>query len=294
MRILLTGRSGQVGWELVRTLAPLGTVAAFGHAELDLADPDAIRARMREFRPDVIVNAGAYTSVDLAESQAEAAQAVNGVAPGVLAEEARRQSGLFIHYSTDYVFDGSKKDPYVEGDAVNPLNVYGRTKLAGERAVEEIGGRYLILRASWVYAARGRNFLNTIRRLIRERESLNVVDDQIGAPTWARLLAEATAQIVSILNARQKSGSPDTPSGTYHIACAGETSWHGWARAIAALEGQRGAAVNCEIRPIPTEQYPTPARRPLNSRLDCTALRRDFGLALPDWEWALRAATETG
>ena len=294
MKVLLTGRSGQVGWELERTLAPLGSLTACGHAELDLANPDAIRARVHEFRPDVIVNAGAYTAVDLAEAEADQAQAINGVAPGVLAEEALRRSALLIHYSTDYVFDGSKRGAYVEGDAVNPLNVYGRTKLAGECAVQEHGGRYLIFRTSWVYAARGRNFLNTIRRLIRERESLNVVNDQIGAPTWARLVAEATAQIVAMLNSRRQGSRPDVPSGIYHLTSAGETSWYDWARAIAAIEGERGAPVACDIRPVPTEQYPTPARRPLNSRLDCSALQREFGLALPDWEWALRAATETG
>jgi dTDP-4-dehydrorhamnose reductase len=292
MNILLTGTSGQIGWELQRVLSPLGRVVALGHEDLDLADPDAIRARVREVRPEIVVNAAAYTAVDRAESEPALAQAVNAVAPGILAEEAARQSAFLVHYSTDYVFDGAKAEPYLERDATNPLGAYGRTKLAGERAVTQVGGRHLILRTSWIYATRGHNFLRTIRRLIRERDSLNVVDDQWGAPTWARLVAEATGQILVRLAPPRAGARADIPSGIFHLTCSGQTSWHGFARAIATVEAERGSPSRCDIRPIPTTEYPTPAKRPLNCRLDCSALEREFGLALPDWEWGLRAAVD--
>jgi dTDP-4-dehydrorhamnose reductase len=293
MDILLIGRAGQVGWELERALQPLGRVTALGRAELDLVDSDAVRARVRETHADVIVNAAAYTAVDQAEREPDSAAAINATAPGVLAEEAARRSALLIHYSTDYVFDGRNNEPYRETDSPNPINVYGRTKWEGEQAIAAAGGRFLILRTSWVYAARGKNFLNTMRRLVRERKTLDVVDDQIGAPTWARMIAEATAQVLAQCVA-SRIGLASLPTGTFHLTAAGETSWFGFAQAIAAREAELHGPVSCEIRPIPAEQYPSPTRRPRNSRLDNSAFAHAFHLTLPDWEWALRAAMDPG
>lgn len=268
MRILLTGRNGQVGWELQRTLAPLGELVAFDRRGLDLADAGQIAARLRETRPEVIVNAAAYTGVDRAESEREAAFAVNAVAPGILAQEAKRAGALLVHYSTDYVFDGTKTTPYVEDDVPNPINVYGASKLAGERAIAASGCRHLILRTSWVYGPRGSNFMLTMLRLARERPELRVVDDQVGAPTSSLAIARATAQLL-----RPKAG------GLYHLSAAGETTWCGFARAILARAG-----IATPVRAIRTEDYPTPAKRPRNSRLDCSRLRADFGVSLAPWE----------
>ncbi|WP_372521485.1 dTDP-4-dehydrorhamnose reductase [Sulfuricaulis sp.] len=287
-KILLTGKNGQVGWELQRTLAPLGDVVAVGHQEMDLADPDSVRRMIREVRPHLIVNAGAYTAVDKAESEPNLAMAINGVAPGIMAEEAKRLNAAIIYYSTDYVFDGTKKLPYIEDDAPNPLNVYGQTKLAGERAIQATGVPHLILRTSWVYGARGRNFLLTIRRLARERSELKIVDDQVGAPTWCRMLAEVTSQMLS-----QHYSSVSRPpsiadiSGLYHVVCGGHTSWYGFARKI--LEAVSGHASHAmpELKPISTTEYPTPAKRPLNSKLSTEKLQRMCGLIVPAWEESL-------
>jgi len=275
LRILLTGGSGQVGWELRKTLAPLGEVAAPGRADLDLRDPARIREAVRASNPDAIVNAAAYTAVDKAESEREAAFAMNATAPGVLAEEAKRNGALLVHYSTDYVFDGAKPTPYVEEDEPNPLNVYGASKLAGERAIAASGCRHLILRTSWVYGPRGSNFLLTMLRLARERPELRVVDDQVGAPTSSLAIARATAQVL-------RPGA----HGLYHLSAAGQTSWCGFARAILARAG-----LATPVRAIRTEDYPTPARRPRNSRLNCARLRADFGLALAPWEEQLAEVT---
>ena len=271
MRILLTGRNGQVGWEVQKALAPLGELTALGRAELDLSDAGRLREAVREANPDVIVNAAAYTAVDKAESEREAAFAVNATAPGILAEEAKRNGALLVHYSTDYVFDGAKPVPYVEEDEPNPINVYGASKLAGERAIAGSGCRYLILRTSWVYGPRGSNFLLTILRVARERPELRVVDDQIGAPTSSRAIARATAQVL-------RPGA----HGTYHLSAAGQVSWCGFARAILARAGVATAVV-----PIRSEDYPAAARRPRNSRLDCSRLRETFGVALAPWEAGL-------
>jgi dTDP-4-dehydrorhamnose reductase len=268
LRILLTGADGQVGWELRRTLAPLGEVRALGRADLDLADVDRVRAVVRDGNPDAIVNAAAYTAVDKAESERAAAFAVNAVAPGVLAEEAKRNGALLVHYSTDYVFDGTKPSPYVEEDAPNPINVYGASKLAGEQAIATSGCRHLILRTSWVYGSRGRNFPLTMLRLARERPELRVVDDQVGAPTSSPAIARATAQLL-------RPGA----HGLYHLSAGGKTTWCGFARAILARAG-----IATPVLAIHTADYPTPARRPLNSRLDCSRLRADFGIELPTWE----------
>jgi len=282
VKILLTGRNGQLGWELARALAPLGELAAYDRTTLDLAKPDQIAAAVRSVKPDIIVNAAAYTAVDKAESEPDAAFAVNAAAPGLLAEEAKRAGALLIHYSTDYVFDGAKEMPYVEEDQPNPLNVYGRSKLAGEQAIGDVGGRYLILRTSWVYAARGRNFLLTIRRLLREKDELRVVSDQIGAPTSAGALANATAEL---LRGRNPTALGEA-RGTYHLTAAGHTSWHGFAVEIARLEG---APREIRLVPIPSDEYPLPARRPKNSRLSNEKLFRRFGVALPSWQACLKA-----
>jgi dTDP-4-dehydrorhamnose reductase len=227
VNILLTGKNGQVGWELQRTLQPVGKVAAFSHAGLDLADAAAIRSKLDEVRPDVIVNAAAYTAVDKAESEPELAHEVNAVAPALLAQEAARRGALLIHYSTDYVYDGAKAAPYVESDKTNPLGAYGRSKLAGEEGIRASGCDHLIFRTSWVYAARGANFLRTILRLAAEREELRIVMDQIGAPTWARLIAEATA--LALRQALRERSGGQFESGVFHLTAAGETSWHGFA-----------------------------------------------------------------
>jgi dTDP-4-dehydrorhamnose reductase len=271
LRILLTGRNGQVGWELLKALAPLGEIVAPARAELDLRDAARIREEVRAANPDVIVNAAAYTAVDKAESERDAAFAVNAGAPGVLAEEAKRSGALLVHYSTDYVFDGTKASPYVEEDAPNPINVYGESKLEGERAIAVSGCRYLMLRTSWVYGPRGSNFMLTMLRLAKERPELRVVDDQVGAPTSSLAIARATAQLL-------RPGA----HGLYHLAAAGQTSWCGFARAILARAG-----IATPVTAIRTEDYPTPAKRPRNSRLDCSRLRADFGVTLAPWDEAL-------
>jgi len=284
MKILLTGCNGQVGWELQRTLATLGEVSAVGSSVLDLADADAIRQVVDGIRPQVIVNPAAYTAVDKAETESDRALAINGVSPGVLAEEAKRIGAVLVHYSTDYVFDGSGGIPRKETDATGPLNVYGATKLAGEQAVAAVGGRHLIFRTSWVYGQRGGNFLLTMRRLFRERPELKIVADQIGAPTWSRCLAEGTAQILAQMLSPSRGADKPEPWGIYHMTNAGETSWHGFAEAILALDPP---ATPPRLIPIASREYPTPARRPLNSRLDNGKLARAFGICLPDWREAL-------
>jgi len=271
LKILLTGATGQVGWELRKTLAPLGEVKAFDRFGLDLADAPVIVATVRALQPEVIVNAAAYTAVDKAESERDQAFAVNATAPRVLAEEAKRIRALLVHYSTDYVFDGAKSTPYVEDDATGPLNVYGASKLAGERAIAASGCRHLILRTSWVYGPRGKNFYLTMLRLAKERPELRVVDDQIGAPTSSLEIARATATLLG-----------KGAQGLYHMTAAGETSWCGFARAILARAG-----IATPVVAIATADYPTPAKRPRNSRLDCARLRSDFGCALAPWEEGL-------
>ena len=282
MKILLTGKNGQVGWELARALEPLGEVIAFDRRGLDLAVPDQIVSVVRSVRPEVLINAAAYTAVDRAESEPDAAHAINAVAVAILAEEARRAQALLIHYSTDYIFDGMKDTPYVEEDRPNPLNAYGRSKLVGEQAIHDIGGAHLILRTSWVYSARGKNFLLTIRRLLQEKKEVRVVSDQIGAPTSARGLAEATAELLR----RHGAAALGDARGIYHATASGFTSWHGFAREIARLERPGSPA---RIVPIASSEYPTPAHRPGNSRLSNEKLLRRFGVALPSWQACLEA-----
>ncbi|HZR36862.1 MAG TPA: dTDP-4-dehydrorhamnose reductase [Nevskia sp.] len=280
-RILIVGAAGQVGTELRRTLAPLGRVLGMDRAEIDLADESAIRSLLRAERPGLVVNAAAYTAVDRAESEPALAHAINARAPAVLAQEAAALGAWLIHYSTDYVYAGDKPGPYVETDPTGPLSVYGASKLAGDQAVAAVGGQHLILRTSWVYGAHGGNFVKTMIRLARERETLAVVSDQVGAPTSAHQIAELTAQI-----ARQLPQDDDPAlSGVYHLQGGGEASWHEFA--VAVVEQLRQAdesSVRCrEIKAIPTSAYPTPARRPANSRLDCAKLRRVFGLSPAGW-----------
>ena len=275
--ILLIGRNGQIGRELCNALAPLGALEVLDCAALDLADPDSIRDAVRRIAPGLIVNAAAYTAVDKAEQEADLAMAVNAVAPGILAEEARRLGAPLVHYSTDYVFDGSASRPYRETDAVNPLGVYGRSKLAGEEAIRAVGPAHLILRTAWVYSMHGHNFLLTIQRLARERDELRIVADQRGAPNWAGEIARATAAILA-------EGGLAENSGLYHLAAAGETTWHGFAEAIIAAMRDAGEEVRAtRVVPIATADYPTPARRPAYSVLDCSKLREVFGITLADW-----------
>lgn len=285
--ILLTGKTGQVGWELQRTLASLGRVRAMDSDELNLAKPDVIRAVIADIKPNIIINAAAYTAVDQAESEPDMAMAINGVAPGIFAEEAKKINARLVHYSTDYVFDGSKPSPYVETDAPAPLNMYGRSKLEGERAIAAVDGDYLILRTSWVYGARGKNFLLTMLRLAKERNELKIVEDQHGAPTWSRMIAEVTALIL----AKRLSELPEY-KGLYHLSAAGKTSWHGFALRIFENAKLLPPHTALQVMPINTDAYPTPAMRPKNSLLNNAKLTTAFGLALPDWQDALDLCME--
>ena len=281
MKLLLLGKNGQVGWELQRSLAPLGEVVALGSAEADFAQPEALAAIVRNVAPDVIVNAAAHTAVDRAESEPDLAHAVNAASPGVLAREVAARGAWLLHFSTDYVFDGSGSTPWLEDSPTGPLSVYGRSKLAGEDAIRASGCRHLIFRTSWVYAARGGNFAKTMLRLAREREQLSVVADQFGAPTGAELLADLSAHALRTAQARSE------VSGTYHAAAAGETSWHGYAShviAAARAAGQPIKVAESAIAAVPTSAFPTPARRPANSRLGTAKLRQTFGLTLPRWQ----------
>ena len=289
---LVTGAAGQLGYELVRELAPLGRVVAPERAALDLADADGLRRFVRECRPSVILNAGAYTAVDRAESDREVCEAVNAEAPGVLGEEARALGAAVVHFSTDYVFDGRKRLPYVETDATGPLSVYGATKLRGEQALAASGAAHLVFRTSWVYALRGRNFLLTMLGLARARTELRVVNDQCGAPTWARMVAGGTCQALRALLERERwrAGAVRDAQGVYHISAAGVTSWHGFAEALLAQDPRREEQ-RCErVVPITTSEYPTPASRPAYSALDCSKLRETFGVRLPDWREQLSLA----
>ena len=288
MKILLTGKHGQVGFELQRALAPLGEVCAVDQAECDLADAIAIRELVRSFKPNLIVNPAAYTAVDKAESEPELAHAINTVAPRVLGEEATKLGAWVVHYSTDYVFDGSKPGTYTEDDLTDPQNVYGHTKRDGEIALQQSGARHLIFRTSWVVGAHGGNFAKTILRLAVEREGLNVVADQYGAPTSAALLADVTAQLI---RQKQREGSENFPFGLYHLVASGETNWYSYARFVVSEALAVGKPLKLSpdsIRAITSSEYPTPARRPANSRLDTSKLRSVFGLELPNWQSGVR------
>ena len=295
MNILLLGKGGQVGWELQRSLAVLGDVTAldFDSQEHcgDFSNPAGVADTVRDLRPDIIVNAAAHTAVDKAESEPDLARLLNATTPGVLAEEAARLGAWLVHYSTDYVFDGSGERPWVEDDVPAPLSVYGATKLEGEQLIRQAGCQHLILRTSWVYAARGGNFAKTMLRLAQERERLTVIDDQWGAPTSAELLADVTAHALRQLLKRPEDG------GLYHCVAAGETTWHSYAKYVLEHARQAQAAIKIkatEVAPVPTSAFPTPARRPHNSRLNTTRLQTTFGLTLPHWQQGVaRMLTET-
>ncbi|MCO6059783.1 dTDP-4-dehydrorhamnose reductase [Pseudomonas sp. MOB-449] len=280
MKILITGHSGQVARELRLALAGKADVVALGRDRLDLADPEQIRQHVRALAPDLLINAAAYTAVDQAEQEPEAAFAINATAPGVLAEEAAALGIPLFHYSTDYVFDGNGIGRYTEDEPTNPLGVYGSSKLAGEQAIQAVGGQHLILRTSWVYSLYGKNFLLTMQRLLQEREELRVVDDQVGAPTWAGSIAQATVELLEGWQAGNRHW------GTYHLTNQGETSWFGFASAIAEQLKANGKPC-ARLVAIPSSEYPTPTQRPLNSRLDGSKLARDWQVNLPDWRDAL-------
>jgi len=288
MRIVLFGKNGQLGWELQRCLSPLGELQTVDYPEINLAKPDDLQEAIRAARPQVIVNAAAYTAVDQAESQRELAFTVNAASPGVMAEEAKKLGALLIHYSTDYVFDGSKGFPYVESDRPNPINVYGESKLAGEQAIQAIDGDYLILRTAWVYSLRGDSFVTKVLSWARQKKTLRIVDDQISNPTWARMLAEITGMILA-----RGTEYLQERTGLYHLAGGGYASRYEWARAISGYDRRREEQIIKEIQPALTSEFRTPARRPLFSALDCDHFNADFELRLPPWEATLRMAMET-
>jgi dTDP-4-dehydrorhamnose reductase len=286
MRILLTGGTGQVGHELLPLLGQVGVVLSPGRDQLNLASEDSIVRVVREFRPQMIVNPGAYTRVDNAEAESDLAHSVNARAPGLLAELASEMDAIFIQYSTDYVFDGTKQGSWVEADEAKPINVYGASKLAGERNVTAVGGRFLIFRTSWVYSSRGNNFLLTIRRLAAEREELRIVNDQIGAPTPAQQVAAATVRVIDMVGGKPRE---EFPRGLYHLSAGGSTSWFGFAEAITEiLRGQMPLVVE-RITPISSAEFPTPAKRPLNSVLSNEKFAHTFGFQLDDWRPGLDA-----
>ena len=302
LRVLVTGANGQVGWHLQRTLTPLGEVEALGRGDLELSDLDAVRAVIRELQPHIVVNAAAYTAVDKAESEPELARVINADAPAAMAKECAATGALLVHYSTDYVYDGSKPAPYDESDATGPLGVYGATKLAGDEAIIASGCPHVILRTTWVYDIRGKNFLRTVLRLAREKDELRMVGDQFGAPTWARSIAEATASLLAVALERRKAGR-EWPGELFHLTAAGETSWAGFAQAILedydaildwpAETSEFGGELRARrVVEITTAQYKTAARRPRNSVLSNARIQAAFGITMPDWRDQLRLALQ--
>lgn len=289
-KILILGKQGQVAWELQRTLASLGQITVCGSQDLDLANPDMIRTQVRSIQPDIIVNAAAYTAVDKAETEPDLCMSINAIAPGILAELARESQALLVHYSTDYVFDGTKTGAYSETDPTNPISVYGASKLAGEQAIIQVDCAHLIFRTTWVYGNRGKNFLLTILRLAAAKQELKIVADQIGSPTWSRSISEATAQIIA-----QCRHDLSSIKGLYNLSAAGKTSWHGFANQIVdrsrSIDPELQLAIE-QILPIPATDYPTPAQRPANSVLDNSKILADFGVQLPDWKVSLEQCLE--
>jgi dTDP-4-dehydrorhamnose reductase len=306
-KILIFGRTGQLGWELAQKLGPLGNLTILGSSDVDFAHPEAIRSAVQSVNPTVIVNAAAYTAVDKAESEPDLAWAINAEAPGILAQEAARLGSLLVHYSTDYVFDGTKSGPWIESDPTNPINVYGKSKLGGEQAIARAmagaESRWLVFRTSWVYGARGTNFLLTMLRLAKERSELRIVDDQVGAPTSSEAIAQATANVLArVLPRIQAQSDPVTNSapqpavtllpadwsGVYHLTCSGSASWFGFAKEFLARTAESTGASLPKLIPIPTAEFPRAAPRPGNSRLSCEKLQKTFGVTLPTWQQALK------
>jgi dTDP-4-dehydrorhamnose reductase len=286
MRIFILAENGQLGWELCRTLAPLGEIIAVDYPKIDLMHPETVCELIRDVKPALVVNAAAYTAVDLAETEHERARMINAIAPGLLAEECKRLGATFFHYSTDYVFDGQKGVPYIESDKTNPLSVYGSSKLEGERLVQSVGGAYLIFRTSWVYSMKGQaGFISKVLQWSRQQETLRMVTDQVSSPTWARMLAEVTAQI-----AVRGQEYVTERSGLYHLAGSGFASRLEWAKMILELDPHKHEQITKEIQPTVTADFPTPAERPLFSALDCSKFEATFDLKLPDWQTALRLA----
>jgi len=287
-KILLIGKEGQVGEELSVLLQPLGELILFGEEDLDLTQVERIRQKLRDVLPHVIVNAAAYTAVDQAEEAEDLALAINGIAPAILAEEAKNLDAALVHFSTDQVFDGEKQEPYTEEDSPNPLGVYGRTKLAGDEAIQSTGLPHLIFRTSWVYGLKGKNFLLSIQRLAKEQDELKIVDDQVGSPTWCRTIAQTTVNVLTLVLPQNSPGDLshfEQASGLYNLVCDGQTSWFGFAQAI--LEAS-SLSQDTKLIPIPTSEYPTPAKRPLNSVLSTEKLRSAFGIAPPPWDATLK------
>lgn len=291
MRIMLLGKNGQLGWELQRSLMTLGDVVALDLPEIDLSQPESIRGIIRQLQPLLIVNATAYTAVDRAEEEPDAAMAVNGLAPRVMAEEARDLGAGLIHYSTDYVFDGTKSTPYTEEDHPSPINVYGRTKLEGESGIQSVGGAFLILRTSWLYALRGENFIRKVLRWSRTQKTMRVVDDQIGSPTWARLLAEATAQAIA-QGIRDVPGFLSEAKGVYHLAGSGSASRYAWAQAILEMDPLQDEQVVQDLLPARSDEFQTRARRPSCTSLDSSRFSTRFCICMPSWRESLAMAFE--
>jgi dTDP-4-dehydrorhamnose reductase len=289
MKILLLGKNGQLGWEFERILPILGQVISLDRAELDLCDLNAVQRTINELKPNLIINASAYTDVDLSEKETELAMKINALAPGVMAEMSRKLRAVFIHYSTDYVFDGRKKAPYTETDSANPLNVYGKSKLMGEENIKQAGDAYLILRTSWVYSLRGNSFVNKVLKWSRQNRNLKVVSDQISSPTWARTLAEVTGFVLSDRD-NDLYEKIHERGGIYHLAGSGFTSRYDWAQQILANDPERSEQIVQALEPASSEEFPTPAVRPLFSALDCTLFQKRFGLRLPDWKDTLQMA----
>jgi dTDP-4-dehydrorhamnose reductase len=290
-KILQIGTNGQVGWELLRTCSPLGELIGLDYPPVDLSDNAGLRELIRNTKPDIIINAAAYTNVDKAEIEPDLARAINAIGPGVLAEEAKKINAVLVHYSTDYVFDGTKGTPYIETDVTNPLNIYGQTKLEGEEAIQSVGGAYLILRTSWVYSMRQGGFVTKVLQWAREQDTLRVVDDQISSPTWARKLAEATALVLA-QGWDDPAGYISEKAGLYHLAGSGACSRYEWAQAILELDPKKSEQKVRQLLPAKSSQFPTPAERPLVSVLDSRKFAQIFGLRLPEWRESLQLAMD--
>lgn len=292
MKILLLGNTGQLGWELNRSLLTLGELIALDYPQIDMSSPDNIRSIIRQHEPGLIINATAYTDVDKAESEPELAMAINGIGPGVLAEEVKKLRGALIHYSTDYVFDGTKGEPYIETDTPTPISVYGETKLAGEQAVQSVGGAYLIFRTSWVYSMRRPCFVTKVLEWARKHETLRIVDDQISTPTWARSLAETTTQVITLGRDNIVEYIANN-AGLYHLSDNGSCSRFEWAQSILTLDPEKETQITKEVLPASSSDFDTAAQRPLRSTLSCEKFEKTFGLILPDWQDALQLAIQS-